>query len=186
MKLNLGCSDDLRPGYVNVDLGRVIARHRERVDRATVGADLRNAWPWPDSSIEEIRAWDIFEHLPDINHTMNESHRVLRPGGILDLFVPTTDGRGAWQDPGHVSWWNVNTLRYFVECFAEWRRFAAQDGRTAKFRIISRIGPVSGATEWPVPDVEWDDNVAVLDRSPVHIKFPDEVWKLKVLLEAIK
>src|SRR2546428_3133479 len=97
MKLNLGCCDALLPGFVNVDL--VPAPGVEP-------ADLRLPWPWQDSSVEYIRAWDIVEHLPDKILTMNEMYRVLAPGGSAEISVPTTDGCGAWQDPTHVSFWN--------------------------------------------------------------------------------
>ena len=87
MRLNLGCCDRLLPGYVNVDL----------VEGPGVEvADLREPWPWPDSSVEQVRAWDIIEHLPDKIRTMNELWRVLAPGGTAEIAVPTTDGTGAF------------------------------------------------------------------------------------------
>jgi SAM-dependent methyltransferase len=104
MRLNLGCNDNILPdGFVNVDI----------VPPADVIADLREPWPWPDSSVRFIRAWHIFEHLPSKIHAMNEAWRVLRPGGHIDLIVPTTEGRGAFQDPTHVSFWTPNDWWYF-------------------------------------------------------------------------
>lgn len=88
-----------------------------------------------------IMAWDIFEHLPDKIHTMNEAHRVLMPGGILDLRVPTTDGRGAFQDPTHKSFWTPNDRFYFCAEFAEWQRFHESYGITAQFRAIRMADP---------------------------------------------
>jgi acetyltransferase-like isoleucine patch superfamily enzyme len=44
---------------------------------------------------------------------MNEIWRVCKDGALVDLFVPSTDGRGAFQDPTHVSFWNVNSFKYF-------------------------------------------------------------------------
>lgn len=127
MKLNLGCSDDLRPGFVNVDIAPPSDQR----------ADLRQAWPWPDSSVDEIRAHDIIEHLPDKIHTMNEAWRVLKPGGVLDIEVPTTDGRGAFQDPTHVSFWNRNGFFYFEHGNPHLIRFAATYGIRCAFRIVS-------------------------------------------------
>jgi hypothetical protein len=31
----------------------------------------------------------------------------------MEILVPSTDGRGAFQDPTHVSFWNANTFAYF-------------------------------------------------------------------------
>lgn len=147
--LNLGCSDAHVKGFVNVDL----------CPPADVCADLSKPWPWLDSSIESIRAWDIFEHLPDKRHTMNEAHRVLIPGGKLDLWVPTTDGRGAFQDPTHVSFWTPNDLFYFCEEYAEWERFHRSYKISARFKIT---------------------------RAPEHREYPNKVWKLRTILEAVK
>jgi predicted SAM-dependent methyltransferase len=123
-----------------------------------VVADLSARWPWDDSSVETIKAWDIFEHLPDKMHTMNEAWRVLVPGGTLDLFIPTTDGRGAFQDPTHVSFWTPNDLFYFCDEYQEWARFHVAYGITACFRKV----------------------------SVAHSEFSNKVWKLRAVLRAVK
>ena len=148
MKLNLGsCSRDF-PGFTSVDIA----------PPADVIADLREPWPWAESSIEEIRAWDVIEHLPDKIHTMNEAFRVLVPGGLFDIEVPTTDGRGAWQDPDHKSYWNRNSFMYFEAGNAHLTRFAPANGVLCAFKI----------------------------RQSVETLYPDQVWKLRIILEAVK
>lgn len=135
MKLNLGCSDDHKPGYVNVDC----APPADQI------VNLAQRWPWPDSSIDEIFARDVFEHLPSKIETLNEAHRVLKPGGLLDLWVPCvmlSDGRvnpGAFADPTHRTFWTMDDRYYFCE---EWNtpqdergRFGKAYGITALFRI---------------------------------------------------
>jgi len=81
---------------------------------ADITANLEDAWPFEDSSVGVIRASHIFEHLKDPVHTMNEAYRVLAPGGWLFIEVPSTDGRGAFQDPTHVSFWNENSIWYYT------------------------------------------------------------------------
>lgn len=127
MKLNLGCCDALLDGYVNVD---VIAFP------GVVVADLRQPWPWEDDSVEQVRAWDIVEHLPDKIHTMNELWRVLAPGGTAEIVVPTTDGPGAFQDPTHVSFWNRRSFLYYEAGSAYRERFAHAYGIRARFRTV--------------------------------------------------
>ena len=89
----------------------------ETVDRydADVNTDLNERWPFEDSSVGVIHAAHIFEHLYDPIHTMNEAFRVLAPGGFLFCEVPSTDGRGAFQDPTHVSFWNINSFWYYTQ-----------------------------------------------------------------------
>lgn len=125
MKLNLGCSDKHIADYVNVD----------RVEPADVIADLTQRWPWGDSSIEDIIAHDIIEHLPDKILTMNEAYRVLKHGGMFRVLVPTTDGPGAWQDPTHVSYWNRNSFWYYTHGDPHRERFGNGAGIEARFIV---------------------------------------------------
>ncbi|HFQ92167.1 MAG TPA: hypothetical protein ENK29_04730 [Chromatiales bacterium] len=106
VKLNLGCNQSILPGWVNVDIHEF-----EGVD---VVADLERPWIWQDNSIHYMRAFDIVEHLHDPIHTMNEAWRVLGHGGVFEIWVPSTDGRGAFQDPTHVSFWNRNSFAYYT------------------------------------------------------------------------
>lgn len=127
MRLNLGCCDLILADYTNVD---VVAG--SGVD---VVADLRGPWPWRDDEVEEVRAFDVIEHLPDKIHTMNELWRVLRPGGIARIAVPTTDGPGAFQDPTHVSFWNRRSFLYYEAGNVYRERFARSYGVRAAFRV---------------------------------------------------
>jgi O-antigen biosynthesis protein len=79
-----------------------------------VTADLDEGIPFADGSCGVVRAYDALEHLKDPVKTMKEIHRVLAPGGILLSHTPSTDGRGAWQDPTHVSFWNENSFWYWT------------------------------------------------------------------------
>lgn len=82
---------------------------------AEVITNLEDRWPFEDNSVGVIRASHVFEHLKDPIHTMNEAFRVLAPGGWLFIEVPSTDGRGAFQDPTHVSFWNENSIWYYTK-----------------------------------------------------------------------
>jgi glycosyltransferase involved in cell wall biosynthesis len=138
MRLNLGCCDSLLPGYVNVDL--------VEAPGVTV-ADLSRPWPWPDSSVEHVRAWDVIEHLPDKIRTMNELWRVLAPGATAEIAVPTTDGPGAFQDPTHVSFWNRRSFLYYEHGSPYRERFARFYGISARFRTVSER--VEGSADGP-------------------------------------
>lgn len=109
--------------YSMVDLG---AKHGKPVGFIGVDlygtdiiADLNKKWPFRNSSVGLIRANDIIEHLKDPVNTMNEAYRILVDGGWLLIEVPSTDGRGAYQDPSHISRWNSNSFWYYTD-----RRYA--------------------------------------------------------------
>jgi len=142
VKLNLGCSDDLKPGYLNVDIA--LGKEQDPVRFPYQQADLNQSWPWEDSSVDEIFAWDVAEHLDSQIHFFNEAHRCLRAGGLLDLAVPCVhllDGRcnpGAWADPTHKQFFTLDTRYYYGE---QWNdpanergRFGEAYGITALFR----------------------------------------------------
>jgi len=102
-KVELGGRMAARKGYETVDL----------MD-ADIICDLNGRWPFEDNSVGILRSFDVFEHLKDPIHTMKEVSRVLVPGGWLFCQVPSTDGRGAFQDPTHVSFWNENSFWYYT------------------------------------------------------------------------
>ena len=133
LKLNLGCADDLLPDYTNVD--REEYPNWAKSERDCFVWDLGTTWPWQDSVVDFIRAYDVIEHLPYKILTMNEIWRVLKPGREVEIFVPTTDGRGAWQDPGHVSYWNRNSFFYWTVGDPHFERFKGAYGIKGGFKV---------------------------------------------------
>jgi len=71
--------------------------------------------PLPDNSVGILNASHILQKAKDKNLMMSEIHRVLAHGGWAFIEVPSTDGRGAFQDPTHVSYWNENSFLYYTE-----------------------------------------------------------------------
>jgi glycosyltransferase involved in cell wall biosynthesis len=109
---NLLCVDiggGLNPyaNYMSIDL---------RKD-ADIVHDLNDGIPLPDNTVGVLNASHILEHLHDKNKIMAEIHRVLAPGGWAFIQVPSTDGRGAFQDPTHVSYWNENCFLYYTDAY---------------------------------------------------------------------
>lgn len=107
MCVDIGGGLNPYPGYVSIDL-------REDAD---VQFDLNNGIPLPDNSVGVLNASHILEHLTDKTKIMAEIHRVLSPGGWAFIEVPSTDGRGAFQDPTHVSYWNENSFLYYTNSY---------------------------------------------------------------------
>jgi len=103
--VELGGGIDPKPGCnINIDL-----------DDGNFKWDLNQGIPLPDNSVGVIYASHILEHLHDKHKIMSEIYRVLVDGGWAFIQVPSTDGRGAFQDPTHVSYWNENCFWYYVD-----------------------------------------------------------------------
>lgn len=133
LRLNLGANDRVVPGYLSVDVARP----------ADFLCDLAQPWPWPDSSVESVLAFDVFEHLPDKRFTMNELWRVLQPGGRATLQIPHgTLGDGGHCDPTHRSLWTTSDFEYYVPGIPERERFRSSSyyGVKADFRIVNLTG----------------------------------------------
>lgn len=99
-----------------------------------VKADLNEPWPFADNSVGVFRAHDIIEHLRNPIHTMNEAYRSLTHGGLLLIEVPSTDGRGAFQDPTHVSFWNANSFLYWTNI--QQNRYIQHAGAVGRFQLV--------------------------------------------------
>jgi O-antigen biosynthesis protein len=138
---------------------------------ASIITDLNERWPFEDNSVGVINASHIFEHLKDPIHTMNEAYRVLAPGGWLFVEVPSTDGRGAFQDPTHVSFWNENSFWYYTN--AEYAKYIspAYQGRFQSSRVVTYF-PNDYMREHDIPIVQAD---LIALKSPYSERHVGEV-----------
>lgn len=109
MRLNLGCGRKKVDGFINADVQFDV--HPDAV------IDITDGLPFRDSSVEMVLAYDLLEHIPigKTVHVIEEIWRVLVPGGTFEHLTPSTDGRGAFQDPFHVSFWNLNSWLYYMD-----------------------------------------------------------------------
>lgn len=104
VRLNLACGRDYRKGYINVDHGGAGIIEMDQ------DVDLNGPWPWADHSIDSILARNIFEHLDDVTHAMAESHRILKPGGTIEIVGPASHGPNWCADVTHRRAFNVHTF----------------------------------------------------------------------------
>jgi spore maturation protein CgeB len=136
IRIDLGCGPRKAEGFVGVDI-----YDWEGVD---VVADLTRQFPFQNNSIDEIRAYDVIEHLSDCIHTMNEIWRIGKPEALVDIWVPSTDGRGAFQDPTHVSFWNINSFKYYCNEFPAYLDLCRSYGFKGEYSLINLSQQESG------------------------------------------
>lgn len=84
-KLNLGCENDIREGYVNCDF--------YNTQRADMVFDC-SILPFDDNSVDEILAYHVIEHFDfyKVQEVLREWHRALKPGGKIHLETPDLEG----------------------------------------------------------------------------------------------
>lgn len=106
--LHLGSGQKYMPGAVNVDL--------TKDTNPDVVHDLNiRPWPFDASSFDEVHAYDVIEHLDDVLKTIEEMHRVCRPGGRVVVVVPHFSSDGAFTDPTHRHYFGARTFDYMTE-----------------------------------------------------------------------
>jgi SAM-dependent methyltransferase len=105
--INLGCGSNKKAEEIGVDI----------IDGPCVDvvADL-NVYPMPfdDNSADIIRSSHCFEHLDNIVALMEDIHRILKPGGLLEFTVPHVSNIEFFRDPTHKRPFTLGTMDYFV------------------------------------------------------------------------
>ncbi|MFJ8072811.1 glycosyltransferase [Streptomyces sp. NPDC096176] len=126
--LDLGAAHRKPPGYLGVD-----QYPGEGVD---IVAKLPDRLDLPDNSVGLMRAVDFLEHVPAKVPLINELYRLLAPGGMLLTMTPSADGRGAYQDPTHVAFYNENSFWYYTD--NQYRTFVPEiEARFQKSRLVT-------------------------------------------------
>jgi ubiquinone/menaquinone biosynthesis C-methylase UbiE len=130
MKLNAGCGTDIYDGYVNLDRVKIegMVKTRDKVH------DL-NVFPYPfaNNTFTEILCYATLEHLKDTDKIMREFHRILKPGGTLDIRTSHRHSNRAWLNPTQVHVFQSQSFDYYEKG----NHIACQDYRfDFSFRII--------------------------------------------------
>jgi SAM-dependent methyltransferase len=107
LALDLAPSAFRAPGYLGT--GTEAGQETEVVGDIQLGLEL------PDSSVGVIRAVQVLHFIPDTVAVFNEMYRLLAHGGLLLTITPSTDGRGAFQDPRSVAYYNENSFWYMTD-----------------------------------------------------------------------
>jgi len=106
MKINLGCGEDIRKGYVNIDKMKI-----KGVDlQCEIG---KETIPLEDNSCNEILASHIFEHIFDLEKLLKELYRISKPGCIIKVRVPYFSHESAFSHYQHVRRFTWTTFDLF-------------------------------------------------------------------------
>jgi SAM-dependent methyltransferase len=106
--LDVGCGINKYPDAIGID--------RNPSSRADVICDLdQPPYPFADNSFDQVRAVHVIEHVGDVIRTVEEFHRLARPGGRIYVVTPHYTDFSSFCDPTHR--WHLNSFsfRYFGE-----------------------------------------------------------------------
>ena len=108
-KLSVGCGNRQLPqDYLRLDIS------------PSVNPDIvwnldKFPYPLPDDQFEEIECLDVIEHVAEIGPTLEEFHRILRPGGILRMTTPHFSCSNSFTDPTHRHHLGYFSFDYFSD-----------------------------------------------------------------------
>jgi predicted SAM-dependent methyltransferase len=104
MKLDIGAGAKREEGFLATDIA----------GQPDVRCDARFL-PFRGGAFEGIKCHHVLEHIErrDLVGVMNEAHRVLKPGGAIDIEMPVFPFWTAMADPTHVSFYVPQTWDYF-------------------------------------------------------------------------
>jgi len=104
--LDVGCGINKHPGAVGID--------RNPSSAADIICDLDHGrLPFRDNSFDHVLAIHVIEHAADVIRTMEEFHRLLRPGGSVRIETPHYSDFSSFCDPTHRSHLTSFSFKYF-------------------------------------------------------------------------
>lgn len=149
--LDLGCSDGaISTGYLDYGASRVvgvdidekaiaIAKKQRGSENAEFYTGTVTHIPIPDSSIDTVLCYDVFEHVEHPSEILSEIHRVLRPGGQMLI------GTWGWKHPFAPHLWSTMPVPWAHVLFSE--------------RTMLRTCRKVYHSDWYMPDMhDYDEN----------------------------
>ena len=113
LMLDFGCGEVCQPGYEGVDLYAPSAKHKVNLFQLPL--------PWKDNSVDGIWCSHFIEHIPQALRWpfFDECWRILKPDGVMRIFVPNWKSERAYGDMTHE--WPPVTTMFFYYLIRSWR-----------------------------------------------------------------
>ncbi len=106
--LNLGCGNDYKKGWINLDFNKEVT--------ADIYCDFdKDGLPFRDNSITHVFAYHTIEHSKNLINLMEELWRVCENGAIIKFHVPHYTGTHALKYPFHHNYFGIDTFLTFLE-----------------------------------------------------------------------
>lgn len=102
-------------------------------------ADLEAPLPFRTDSVDVVYSKSVLEHLEKLELVMSELHRVVKPGGEIQIQVPHFSSPLSFSDYTHRRFFGYYSFDYFVPESEQRSRRKVPDFYTPfKFRILSK------------------------------------------------
>lgn len=119
MRLNLGSGLDIKNGdWINIDENfteDIIKKYKH--NKLIKDNLLHYIIQCEQSSILEVKAYHVLEHVTNLDEVMKELYRICKNGAILDIVVPLANTLWAVANPNHKILFNHRTFQYYCKGF---------------------------------------------------------------------
>jgi SAM-dependent methyltransferase len=129
MRLNIGCGDKAKEGFLGVD--------RFACAAAAVLCDFDRGLPFRGDSIDAVELDNVIEHMADILEFMREISRVCKDGAVITMITPHFTSWDSWRDPTHRNHFSYFSMDHFA---TSW--IGAYGG--CRFEVVERRLSFSG------------------------------------------
>ena len=100
-KLNLGCGNNIRKGWINADIQKPY----------DIKVDLdKKPYPFKEGSFDYILLDNVLEHVEKPIDCLEELHRICSCDGTIEIIVPFYNSPNAFRDLTHKNFFNLDSL----------------------------------------------------------------------------
>ncbi len=141
IKVNLGCGEDYREGYINID------KFAKKVD---IRHDL-DVFPYPieSNTVDFIWMSDVLEHLKEPELAFKEIIRILKKGGEARINVPHYKHETSYMNLGHKSHFHEDALD------AHLATNKSDSSLVGGFEIVEKIVKRNRLRRWKKQGIRW-------------------------------
>ena len=111
VRLNIGCSNEIKPEWINIDSasgdGVQIVANLDGCDHTPL--------PYDDNSVDEINCSWTLARINNILPLMQELHRIAKHDARATFTVPYGSSDDAWEDPTLVRRFFLKSFNYFSQ-----------------------------------------------------------------------
>lgn len=134
--LDLGCGN-------RKQLEQAIGVDCHRLPAVDVVARIERGLPFAAGALDHVYAVHFLEHVDDLLPVMNEIHRVLKPGGVLHVMVPSAAHVNALADPTHRRLFHRQTFKFFCRAYPGLRLFRPLGIAETQADLFADLQPVA-------------------------------------------
>lgn len=111
---------------------------REHLGVTNIACGTLEAQAYPARFFDVISMYDVIEHVPDLNRTVAELARIVKPGGLIEIRTPDV---AHWRTPRNLANWKEikpSEHLYYFSAITLTRLFARHGFRLVHRRLMAK------------------------------------------------